>query len=96
MVEMSVGRQRGKPLHETVVSSCRVRVSSCTGVIKCCKDPRWPALLDQVANDFIVEVIDRGPFNLLSDILLLLSFQSELDKNLLEFLVDIVDTELFE
>lgn len=40
--------------------------------------------------------LDRGPLDLLSDVFLLLSFERELDKDLLELLVDVINTELLE
>lgn len=60
------------------------------------KNARWATFFDQIADDLVVEVLDRSPLDLLSNVFLLLSLESEFDKDLLQLLVDIVDAELFE
>jgi len=94
--KVRVGGKTRSALHETVVGSCWIGVGSCTGVVEGGEDARWPAFFDEITDNLVVEVFDGGPFNLLPDILLLFCFQSELDENLLQFLVDVVDAELFE
>ena len=71
-------------------------MSSCTGIIKSRKDSRRAPFFDEVAYNLVVEVFDGIPFNLLSDVFLLLRLQSQFNKNLLELFVDVVDAELFE
>lgn len=53
-------------------------------------------LLDQIADDHVIEIIDRLPFDVLELVFFLLGFQCELDEELLQFFVAIVDVELFE
>jgi hypothetical protein len=72
-----------EPLSEGRVSSARVCVGRCTCIIKRSKDPRRTFLLDQVADNFVVKVLDGRPFNLLSRIFLLFGFEGELNKDLL-------------
>lgn len=65
-------------------------------IVESRENPRWTFLLDQVAYDLVVEILDWCPFDLLAVVLFLLSLQCELDKDLLQLLVDVVDAELFE
>lgn len=67
-----------------------------TGVIQRCKYARWTAFFDEITNNLVVEILDWCPFDFLSDIFLLFSLQSKLDKYLLELFVDVVDAELLE
>lgn len=66
------------------------------GVVQSSEDPRGAALLNEVADDLVVEVFDFRPLNPLANIFLLLGLESQLDENLLQLFVDIIDTELFE
>lgn len=52
--------------------------------------------LDEVADDDVVEVLDRLPLDALPQVLLLFLLQSQLDEQLLQLLVTEVDAELFE
>jgi DNA-directed RNA polymerase subunit F len=52
--------------------------------------------LDQIAANLVVKVLDMHPGNLLTLVLVLFSLESELDEDLLQFLVDVVDAKLFE
>lgn len=65
-------------------------------VIEGGEDARWAALLDEVAHNLVVEVLDRRPLDLFCSILLLFCFEGELDEDLLELLVDVVDAQLLE
>jgi len=71
-------------------------VGSCTGVIHNRKNSRGFFLFDEVANDFIIKEIDWGPFDLFPNVFFLLLLERQLNKNLLEFLVHIVDAELLK
>ena len=53
-------------------------------------------LVDQVADDHVVEVVDVLPLDPLPLVLLLLLLQHQLDEQLLQFLVAVVDAELLE
>ena len=66
------------------------------GVVKGSENTRWATFFDQVAHDLVVEVLDRGPLDLLPNVFLLLGLEGQFDEDLLQFLVDIVDAELFE
>ena len=71
-------------------------MSSSASVIEGSKDAGGTALLDEVADNLVVEVLDGCPLDLLSDVLLLLGLEREFDEDLLQLLVDVVDTQLFE
>jgi hypothetical protein len=53
-------------------------------------------LLNQIAYDFIVEVLNVLPVDVLSLILFLLLFEDELNEKLLEFFVAVVDAKLLK
>lgn len=50
----------------------------------------------QLANFFIVKILDRLPLNFFTSILLLFRFQCQLDKKLLQLFVAVVDAKLFK
>ena len=60
------------------------------------ENARWSLLLNQLANNLVVEVLDWCPLNLLLSIFFLLSLQSQLNENLLKLLIDVVDAKLLE
>jgi hypothetical protein len=93
---MRVAGKSGASLYETVVSCRRICMRSCRGVVQGSEDSRGATLLNEIADDLVVEVFDFRPLNPLTDIFLLLGLESQLDKNLLQLLVDIIDAELFE
>ena len=53
-------------------------------------------LIDQLADDHVVEVVDVLPLDPLPLVLLLLLLQHQLDEQLLELLVAVVDAELLK
>lgn len=53
------------------------------GIIKGCENAGWTTFFDQVAYNLVVEILDRVPLNLLSDVFLLFSLEGELDEDLL-------------
>ena len=53
-------------------------------------------LLDQVAYNFVVEVVNVEPVNVLALVLLLLLLQHELDEELLQLFVAVINAELFK
>ena len=53
------------------------------GVIESSEDAWRAPLLDEIADNFIVEVLDWRPLDLLADVLLLLRLKGELDEDLL-------------
>lgn len=53
------------------------------GVIESSEDAWRAPLLDEIADNLIVEVLDWRPLDLLADVLLLLRLKSELDEDLL-------------
>lgn len=69
---------------------------SCRSVVQGSKYSRRATLLDEIADDLVVEVFDFRPLNLLTNIFLLLGLESQLNENLLQLFVDIIDAELFE
>ena len=52
-------------------------------VIESSEDAWRAPLLDEIADNLIVEVLDWRPLDLLADVLLLLRLKSELDEDLL-------------
>ena len=85
-----------EPLHEAVVRGGRIGVCSRAGVVECSKNTRRTALFDEVAHDLVVEVLDRRPLDLLANVFLLFTLESQLDEDLLQLLVDVVDAELLK
>lgn len=61
-------------------------------VVESGKDTGWTTFLDEVAYDLVVEVVDRCPLDLLANVFFLLGLEGELNEDLLELLVDVVDT----
>ena len=53
------------------------------GVIESSEDAWRAPLLDEIADNLIVEVLDWRPLDLLADVLLLLRLKGELDEDLL-------------
>ena len=95
-LEVGIRRQHSCTLYKAIISSSRVGVRRSASVIEGSENSWRFAFLDQITNDFVVEIVDGGPFNLLPDVLLLLSLEGQLDEDLLEFFVDVVDTQLFK
>lgn len=52
--------------------------------------------LNKIADDDVIEVLNRLPFNTLTEVLFLLLLQSQLDEELLKFLIAEVNAELLE
>ena len=52
-------------------------------VVEGCENTRRTTFFDQVAHDLVVEVLDWIPLDLLPNVLLLFSLESEFDENLL-------------
>mmetsp|Transcript_5177 Transcript_5177/g.15831 ORF Transcript_5177/g.15831 Transcript_5177/m.15831 type:complete len:671 (-) Transcript_5177:136-2148(-) len=52
--------------------------------------------LDEIAADLVVEELDRLPLDLLASVLVLLLLQGEVDEDLLQLLVNVVDTQLLK
>ena len=67
-----------------------------TGVVQGSKDSRRTTLFDKVTYDLVVEVLDGRPFDLFPDVLFLLCLQGKFNEDLLQLLIDVVDTELLE
>lgn len=67
-----------------------------TGIIESGENAWGALLLDKIADNLVVEVFDWRPLDLFSDILLLLRFQCEFNKDLLKFLIDVVDAKLLK
>ena len=60
------------------------------------RDDPLVRLVDQLADDHVVEVVDVLPLDPLPLVLLLLLLQHQLDEQLLELLVAVVDAELLK
>lgn len=60
------------------------------------RDDALVLLLDQVADDLVVEEVDVLPLDALLAVLLLLRVQRQLDEELLQLLVAEVDAQLLE
>lgn len=68
----------------------------CTCVIKRSKNTRRSAFFDQVTDNLVIEISNRRPLDLFPDVFFLFGLESKLNEYLLEFLVDIVYTELLK
>ena len=82
--------------HKGVVRSARISMRCCTSVIEGSKNTRWPLVFNQRAYHLVIKVFDRRPLDLLASIFVLFSLQGQLDEDLLEFLINIINAELFE
>jgi len=58
-------------------------VSSGDGIVESGKDTGGSLFFDEIADDFVIKVVDWCPFDLFSGILFLFCLESELDENLL-------------
>ena len=54
------------------------------------------AAINHLADDLVIKVVNVHPLDSLAGILLLLPLQNQLNEELLEFLVAVVDAELFK
>ena len=95
-LKMRIGRERRRTLDEAVVCGGRIGVSSSCSIVKGSEYAWWAPLFNEITYDLIIEELDRCPGDLLSSILFLFSLEGQFDEDLLQFLVDIVDTELLE
>lgn len=68
----------------------------CTCVIKRSKNTRRSTFFDQVTDNLVIEIRYRRPLDLFPDVFFLFGLESKLNEYLLEFLVDIVYTELLK
>ena len=57
-------RYSAQSLRERSIGSGRIRMRRRTGIIERGKDSRRSFLLDEIADDLIIEVIDRGPLRI--------------------------------
>ena len=69
---------------------------SCRSVVQGSKDSGGSTLLNEIADNLVVEVFDLRPLNSLANVFLLLGLESQLDENLLQLFVDVVDAELLK
>ena len=46
--------------------------------------------LNQLTNNFVVEILNRSPLNPFFDVFVLFVLECKIDENLLEFLVDVI------
>jgi hypothetical protein len=95
-LEVWVGSKSCSSLYEAVISCHRICMRSCCGIVQSSEDPRRPTFLDKITNDLVIEIFNLGPLNPLANVFLLLSFESQLDENLLQLFVNVVYAELFK
>ena len=81
---------------QLVISSSLDSVHGGADIIQNREDARGRLALDQLAHSQVVEEVNLLPLDPLLLILLLLRLQSQFNEDLLQFLVDKVDAELFE
>jgi hypothetical protein len=93
---MRVASKSGASLYETVVGRRGICMRSCRSVVQGSEDSRGATLLNEIADDLVIEVFDFRPLDPLTNIFLLLGLESQLDENLLQLFIDIIDAELFE
>ncbi len=73
---MRVTSKSGSSLYETVVGCCRVCMRSCRSIIQGSEDSGGATLLNEIADDLVVEIFDLRPLNPLTNIFLLLGLES--------------------
>ncbi len=93
---MRVGSKSRGSLYETIVGCRRVCMRSCRGIVQGSEDSGRATLLNEIADNLVVEVFDFRPLDPLTNIFLLLGLESQLYENLLQLFVDVIDAELFE
>ena len=81
---------------QLIISSSLDSVHGGADIIQNREDARGRLALDQLAHSQVVEEVNLLPLDPLLLILLLLRLQSQFNEDLLQFLVDKVDAELFE
>ena len=81
---------------QLIISSSLDSVHGGADVIQNREDARGRLALDQLAHSQVVEEVNLLPLDPLLLILLLLRLQGQFNEDLLKFLVDKVDAELFE
>ena len=81
---------------QLIISSSLDSVHGGADIIQNREDARGRLALDQLAHSQVVEEVNLLPLDPLLLILLLLRLQSQFNEDLLKFLVDKVDAELFE
>jgi len=72
---MRVASKSGTSLYKTIVGRRRIRMRSRRSVVQGGKDSRGATLLNEIADDLIVEVFDFRPLNPLTNIFLLLGLE---------------------
>ena len=82
----------GKTLQQLLIHTFRLPMDLCTSVVEESHNSRRVLSLNEITDDFVVEVVDLGPLDPLLYVLFLFSLQRQLDKNLLELFVHKVDT----
>src|SRR5271170_4433113 len=93
---MWIGREEVEPSNKCLVGSSRVCMSSRASIVQGREHPRGPFLFNQLTHDLVVKVLDGSPFDSFSFVFFLFGLQGQLNKDLLQFLVDVIDAELFE
>lgn len=64
----------------------------CRSVVEGSKDSGRTPFFYEITHDLVVEIFNRGPFDLFPNILLLFRFEGQFDEDLLELLINVVDT----
>ena len=95
-LKVRVGSKSSSTLYEAVISCGRIRVCSCGGIVQSSEDSGGAALLNKVADDLVIEILDLRPLDLFTDIFFLLGLQGQFDEDLLQLFIDVVDAELLE
>ena len=95
-LEMRIGGQRRSTLNEAVVCSGRICVGGRASIVEGGEDTRRTSFLNEVAHNLVVEVLDRCPLDLFSDVFFLFRLQCQFNEDLLELLVDVVNAKLLK
>ena len=94
--KVSVRGKHGASLDKTAVSGGWICVCSRTSVVQRSEDTRRSFLFNEIADDFVIEILDGCPFDFFTHVLFLFRFECKFDEDLLQFFVDVIDAELFE
>ena len=95
-LKVSICCARGQTLGVSFIGAICLGVDGTTDIIENQEDTRWVLTFDQFTDNLVVKERNGGPLDTFVDVFLLFQSKSEFDEDLLEFFVDVVDTELFE
>ena len=70
-------------MSEGGIGGAGISVGSGDGIVESGEDTGGSLFFNEIADDFVVKVVDWSPFDLFSGVLFLFCLEGELDENLL-------------